>query len=303
MSPRELYSSETPKGWLPWGALAPFLCIFLLVLSSLPMELLLERFHLADPKGHPVGALGLFAFLTLPFAMTGLVFLGWIRFIEGRSAASIGLLKADRARLFIQGHLVGLATISLVVLAIGISGGYGIGALGPALASPPALARIGLLLLGFALQSSVEELLFRGWLLSLLARKFNLVAGVLLSSLVFTFLHFSPRQHWATTLCYFLFSVFTCAWAIRSGHIWGVMGWHAGWNWLLAVGFELPVTGLDAGLPALLVKLNPRGAVLLTGGTQGPEGSLWCSLFFLLATAYLWWRPRKPLAEAAPEAA
>jgi membrane protease YdiL (CAAX protease family) len=302
MTPRELYTSETPKGWLPWGALAPFLCIFLLVLSSLPMELLLERLHLIDSKG-PVGAMGLFAFLTLPFGMTGLVCLGWTRFIEGRSAASIGLLKANRARLFLQGHLVGLLTLSLVVLAIGLSGGFGMGGLGPALTSPLALAQIGLLLLGFALQSSVEEILFRGWLLSLLARKFNVVLGVLLSSLVFTLLHFSPRQHWATTLSSFLFSVFTCTWAIRSGHIWGVMGWHAGWNWLLAVGFELPVTGLNAGLPALLVKLNPRGTVILTGGTQGPEGSLWCSVFFLLAIAYLWWRPLKPLADAAPEAA
>lgn len=299
MPPRALYTSETPKGWLPWGALAPFLCIILLVLSSLPMELLLERFHLMDPKGGPVGALGLFAFLTLPFGMTGLVCLGWTRFIEGRSAESIGLLKANRTRLFIQGHLVGLITLSLVVLAIGISGGYGIGGLGPALASPLALAKIGLLLLGFALQSSVEELLFRGWLLSLLARKFNVAMGVLLTSLVFTFLHFSLRQHWATTLSSFLFSVFTCVWALRSGHIWGVMGWHAGWNWLLAVGFELPVTGLDAGLPALLVKLNPRGAVHLTGGSQGPEGSLWCSLFFLAAIAFLRWRPRKPASETA----
>lgn len=153
--------------------------------------------------------------------------------------------------------------------------------------SPLTLGQIGLLPLGFALQSSVEEILFREWLLSLL----------------FTFLHFSPRQHWATTPSSFLFSVFTCAWALRSGHIWGVMGWHAGWNGLLAVGLELPVRGPDAGLPALLVKLNPRGADLLTGGAEGPEGSLWCRIFFLLATTYMWWRPRKSQAEIAPEAA
>jgi hypothetical protein len=37
------------------------------------------------------------------------------------------------------------------------------------------------------------------------------------------------------------------------------MGWHGGWNWMLAVGFELRVTALDAHLPALLVKLIPVG--------------------------------------------
>jgi hypothetical protein len=92
----------------------------------------------------------------------------------------------------------------------------------------------------------------------------------------------------------FLFSVFACAWALRTGQIWGVMGWHAGWNWLLAVGFEVPVTGLNAGLPALLVQLVPRGPALLTGGSQGPEGSLWCSFFFAAGIAYHLGRARQP---------
>ena len=63
------------------------------------------------------------------------------------------------------------------------------------------------------------------------------------------------------------------------------MGWHAGWNWLLATGFELPVTGIDAQLPALLVALQPSGVDALTGGAEGPEGSYLCSVFFILAIA------------------
>ena len=71
------------------------------------------------------------------------------------------------------------------------------------------------------------------------------------------------------------------------------MGWHAGWNWLLAVGFEVPVTGLDVHLPALLVKLTPIGPDALTGGAEGPEGSFLCSLFFAGASALLLWSPRR----------
>ncbi|HNY47610.1 MAG TPA: CPBP family intramembrane metalloprotease, partial [Casimicrobium sp.] len=71
-------------------------------------------------------------------------------------------------------------------------------------------------------------------------------------------------------------------------------GWHAGWNWLLAVGFEVPVTGLDAKMPALLVKLVPQGSVYLTGGTQGPEGSVLCGLFFVVGIAVLLVRDRVP---------
>jgi hypothetical protein len=50
---------------------------------------------------------------------------------------------------------------------------------------------------------------------------------------------------------------------------------------LLATGFELRVTGLDAHMPALLVKLVPRGPENLTGGAQGPEGSILCSLILV----------------------
>ncbi|HFF5999790.1 CPBP family intramembrane glutamic endopeptidase [Stenotrophomonas maltophilia] len=142
----------------------------------------------------------------------------------------------------------------------------------------------------FIFQASVEEIIFRGWMLSLVARKANVAAAVLLVSLVFCFLHFSPHQPLRVTLGIFLFSLFTCAWALRTGNIWGVMGWHAGWNGLLATGFELPVTGMDAHLPALLVALRPQGLDALTGGAQGPEGSYLCSVFFVAAIAWIQWR-------------
>jgi membrane protease YdiL (CAAX protease family) len=121
----------------------------------------------------------------------------------------------------------------------------------------------------------------------------HVALAVALTSLVFASLHWSPRQHALDTVNIFLFSLFTCAWALRTGNIWGVMGWHSGWNWLLATGFELPVTGLDAKLPALIVKLTARGPAYLTGGAQGPEGSLACTLFFVCAIALLAWSAKR----------
>jgi membrane protease YdiL (CAAX protease family) len=143
------------------------------------------------------------------------------------------------------------------------------------------------LLLAFVVQASVEEIVFRGWMLSAIARKFNVIVAVVLSSALFTLLHYAPGQLWFVTLNVFLFAVFACAWGLRAGNIWGVMGWHAGWNWLLSIGFELPVTGIDVKLPALLVALTPQGPVHLTGGAQGPEGSMLCGFFFLAAAVGL----------------
>lgn len=292
MKPVAIYSADPTKGWLPWGLLAPLLCIIFVAVPLVGVSSLLEQLQLLDSRGEPIGLKGLQAFLLFPFAMIGLVVFSWIRFVEGRSLATIGLAGSGCARAFLRGHAIGMATSFAVVSGIWMAGGLHPLGYGPALGSPTALAGIGLLLVCFVVQASAEEILFRGWLLSVVARKFNIPIAVILTSIVFSLLHYGPQQHWLTTTNTFLFSAFACSWALAAGNIWSVMGWHAGWNWLLATGFELPVTGIDAGLPALLVRLAATGPDYLTGGSQGPEGSLVCSLFFAFATAVIAWRSR-----------
>lgn len=294
MTSKTVFSPEPHRGWLPWGLLAPVLSIAFVIAGALIPELWMEARGFLTPDGEPKGLAGWYAFLVIPFALTGLIVVAWTRFVERRPLATIGLRGGKAVSALPVGILVGAAMILALVGAIGLAGGYGAAGVGPAWASPAALTAIGLMLLCFVVQSGVEEFMFRGWLLSAVTRKLGLPLGILLSSLVFTFLHWSPGQPWVITLSSFMFSVFACAWAIRAGHVWGVMGWHAGWNWLLGIGFELPVTGLDVGLPVLLVKLVPEGPVLLTGGAQGPEGSWLACLLFAGGAAAIWLWPRKP---------
>lgn len=72
----------------------------------------------------------------------------------------------------------------------------------------------------------------------------------------------------------FVYSIFACAWVRYSNSIWGVMGWHVGWNWFGGTAFDVPITGLETGLPALVVKLVPVGPAWLNGAGEGPEGSV-----------------------------
>jgi membrane protease YdiL (CAAX protease family) len=293
MKPTALYSPEPAKGWLPWGALAPVVGILIVALPAIAAWKIEEPFGLVSANGEPQGFAGLCALLFFDFGLTGAVLLGWVRLVERRSLATLGLVGERSWRTFLAGLGIGLATSTLLVGAIGLGGGYTLAGLFPAWSSAPAMSKIAVLLPGFALQSSVEEILFRGWLMSAIARKLNVALAVVLTSTVFMLLHYSPHQAWDLMLGSFLFSLFACAWALRSGSIWGVMGWHTGWNWLIAVGFELPITGLDAHLPALLAKLIPVGPDALTGGTEGPEGSYLCSLFFVGASGWLLWRRRR----------
>ena len=285
-----LFSPEPARGWLPWAWLSPILMILFNAVPVVAMDGWMQSRHWSTPSGDPIGLVGLHALLWIGFAPTLLAVLAWVRYVERRPFTSIGLTGTAPLKTFLRGLSIGIGTISLVVLAIWATGGMQAAGLGPAWRSPASLMHIGLLLMGFAFQASVEEVIFRGWLLSVLARKSNVTLAVVLVSLTFCFLHYSPHQAPLVTLGTFMFSWFACAWALRTGNVWGVMGWHTGWNWFLATGFELPVTGIDAQLPALLVALRPQGGDALTGGAEGPEGSVLCSLFFLAAIAWMRWQ-------------
>lgn len=281
-----IFSDETPKGWIPPSIAAPFICICLLVISMLPGDLTLSYLGFTEPMGPPRGPLGFFLML-VSFIALGLAVSGWVRWVEKRSLATVGLCGDGRLKKFLTGLAVGIAMMGAIVMAIALSGGYRVADLAPAFASPVALGWIALLLAGFVVQASVEEFVFRGWLFSAIMLRWNITAAFILSSAAFTFVHFSPRATLLELVMTFIFAIFACAWVRYSNSIWGVMGWHVGWNWFGGTGFDVPITGLDTGLPALVVKLVPVGAAWLNGAGEGPEGSVFTLALLTVASLSL----------------
>ena len=135
-----------------------------------------------------------------------------------RPLASIGLGGAHRLQTFLGGQLAGVAMVTAIVAGIWIAGGFDMLALGGALGSLGAIGSIAVLLACFAVQSGIEEFFFRGWMLSAIAAKFGVVIAVVLSSLVFTFLHFDPRGSWIFVANVFLFAAFACCVPATSGY-------------------------------------------------------------------------------------
>lgn len=268
-----IFSDEPAKGWIAPSIAAPFICIFLLIVSMMPGDLGLAYLGFTEPMGPPRGPMGFFLMLA-SFSALGLAVAGWVRWVEKRSLASAGLCGDGGLKKFLTGLAVGIAMMGAIVTAIALSGGYRVADLAPAFANPAALGWIALLLAGFAVQASVEEFVFRGWLFSTIMRRWNMTAAFILSSAAFTFVHFSPRATLPELVMTFIFAIFACAYVRRSNSIWGVMGWHVGWNWFGGTGFDVPITGLDTGLPALVVKLVPVGPAWLNGAGGGPEGSV-----------------------------
>lgn len=281
-----LYSDEPAKGWIAPSFAAPFICIVLFAASMLPFDLWFEQLGFTDARGYPTGPLG-FCILLASFISVGLVIFGWVRWVEKRSLASVGLRGEHWLKKFLIGLTLGMAMLGATVAAIAFAGGYRISDLFPAFASPAALGWIALLLLCFTVQASVEEFVFRGWLFSTLMRRSNTIIAIILTSAAFSFLHFSPRISLLMLSMTFIFSIFACAWVLRSNSIWGVMGWHTGWNWFGGTAFDVPVSGLGSGLPALVAEMVPVGPAWLNGAAEGPEGSVFAVGLLTLASLSL----------------
>lgn len=288
-----IFSPEPHRGWLPWAWLSPIVCILLVGFSSVPLDFGLEWLGLVDAKGAPLSSFGFCLFLLLPFVAMGSAVWAWSRFVERRDLPTLGLTGAHPLRNHFAGLMVGIGMMALAIISIWVAGGYVSEDVLPAFSYPASLFWIAILLACFVFQSGVEEFIFRGWLLSTATRRWNLVAGFIASSTAFTFLHFSPHQPVREIVMSFTFGLFACAWAWRAGSIWGVMGWHAGWNWFAGVGFAVPITGFDLHLPALLVQLVPVGPADLTGGPAGPESSLLTIGMLAVATLLLLLWPRQ----------
>src|SRR5687768_392703 len=115
MDLRSIYSLAPARGWLPWGLLAPFVCLVLAVATEVPAALLLEHLGAIDANGDTIGAPGLMAMLIIPFLAWGTAVLAWVLVIERRPLATIGLIKPGGVNALLSGHFVGVATISAVV--------------------------------------------------------------------------------------------------------------------------------------------------------------------------------------------
>lgn len=235
------------------------------------------------------------------FSMIAVIFTAWLRFFERRNFASVGLRIDDKTqRQYLLGFGLGLLMAASVVYGVQWLGGYEVEAEVSLQARD--LLPIIVLMFGFILQSGTEELIFRGWMLGRIAARYGLIAGVVGNSVLFTLMHVDPDALAGLgmsgivlfTITTLLFSVFLSLLSIKERSIWGACAWHAAWNWMFITWFGLPTTGIELNLAPLVSDLmpTPDAALWLTGGTDGPEGSILAPLVLAAGSLWLLWRLR-----------
>src|SRR6186713_3250035 len=99
---QDVYPAAPARGWIPWGALAPFLLLAFVIATALLGDGLIAKFVNLSPEGNPLDPTALVAFTLVPFAFLLLVLLAWVRFVERRSIESIGIRGDHMVRDFVR---------------------------------------------------------------------------------------------------------------------------------------------------------------------------------------------------------
>lgn len=192
--------------------------------------------------------------------------------LEQRPAGVYGLPLGQAFRKsFWLGIFLGLCEVTLLVGLIAAFGGYSFGSLaleGSTLLGWGFLWAVAFLLVGFS-----EEFMFRGYAQYTLARGVGFWPAAVCLSLVFGATHLGNPGEGIVGALNVAITGLVFAFALRrTGNLWLAVGWHAAFDFGETFLFSVPDSGLvfdhhlsDAAL---------HGPAWLTGGTVGPEGSV-----------------------------
>lgn len=221
-------------------------------------------------------------------ALILIVFL-FCRFIQKRKIRTLGFMKTGMLKEYGIGVLAGFLFFSACVLISALFGGIKIQGVSPEFS-------IGIFicyLLGFMVQGMAEEVLCRGYFLCSYARRYPVYAAVLANSLFFAALHLLNSG--ITVLAFInltLFGIFASLYFIRRGSIWGIGAFHSIWNLVQGNFYGIQVSGTPLG-NSLFVTEMVDGKSLWNGGSFGMEGSLVCTIVYVVGIAFLLTRKNK----------
>jgi membrane protease YdiL (CAAX protease family) len=196
--------------------------------------------------------------------------------LERRPVDTYGLPRVGSfGKLFWQGLLLGLVEVTVLIGLIATFGRYSMGSL--SLHGLEVARWGGLWFVAFVAVGLSEEYLFRGYAQYTLSQGIGFWPAAVVLSLLFGAAHLrNPGESYlgiAGVVATGLVFAFTLQ---RTGGLWLAVGWHASFDFGETFLYSVPNSGLV--LEGHLSNASLHGAKWLTGGTAGPEGSVFSFL-------------------------
>jgi uncharacterized protein len=259
--------------------------LLIVVLASLSINFLIRT--LLHPKVNAISAWALFWQELGGFVIVFGAALIMAR-IERRSVGAYGLPARELfGGKFWLGFLFGLLEVSLLIWLIRAFGGYSFGSLA---LDGTGILKMGLLyLVGFTLVGLFEEFLFRGYTQYTLADGIGFWPAALVLSFLFGGAHLmNPGEGPVGAASVVMIALFFCFTLKRTGNLWYAVGVHASFDWGETFLYSVPNSGLvmEGHLSHAVLNTGPKW---LTGGTIGPEGSVFCFITMALQFLVVMW--------------
>jgi len=264
--------------------------IFILIFAAFVAAavLILRRLYPAPQGANATTELSLkFAYVNESLFAFATLLATWIMSKIERRGRSYGYGGTQPVRKFLAGIGSGVLLISLLVLILWKSG---LLVIERRLIFGGDVLRYGVLwFLVFCLVGIFEESLTRGFLLYTLTRgltsfyqsvfktRYSAALGFWTSAAILSLIFFlghtsNPGESPVGLLSVFLAGMFFCFSIWRTGSLWWAVGMHAAWDWGQSFLFGVADSGFMA--QHRLLATHPQGRPLLSGGTTGPEGSI-----------------------------
>ena len=143
--------------------------------------------------------------------------------------------------------------------------------------------------IGFMIQSFSEEYLARGFIMKRLNQRYSIIVTLVIQALIFMEMHAgNPGIEFLAYVNLFLIGIIFGQVLLLTDNLMLASGLHWLWNYAQGCIFGVKVSGLE-GMPTLL-NCEMTGNPLLTGGDFGIEGSLSCTIIYLIVMFLLWGR-------------
>ena len=277
--------------WLPPVWLAVILAVVFIFggqfIGAIPYVILLGLGWMPSTLT-PIGsALYLLVFFAITLLPTGILLVLWLLLVEKRSIRTLGFEKPAALKKFLRGLAAGTILFTVVVLLIALPGYLNTRSQDSSL--PVLIIAVLIALPGWILQSSLEEMVMRGWLMPVIGARKSTWLALLISSMIFALLHLlNPDVSLLSTVNIALAGLMFALLVLCEGGIWGACGLHSAWNWAQGSLFGFPVSGNLLQSPSLWM-LVENGPDIITGGNFGPEGGVISTIVLLAACAVLGW--------------
>jgi uncharacterized protein len=200
--------------------------------------------------------------------------------IEHRKFGNYGLpVRFAFRKDFWIGTLVGFLAISTSLLAIFALHGFRLAGL--AIHGKMIVTSILAWSAAFVIVGLSEEFAFRGYLQFTLTTGIGFWPSAIVLSALFGLAHASnPGESKFGLFSVVCFGLLFCLFLRRTGNLWWAVGFHAGWDWGQTFFYGVS----DSGLPPYhnLFNSSLSGPSWLTGGTVGPEASIFTPITLLI---------------------